>query len=87
MYTRGEREGGRERGGEGRDKGGTREGENWQKFTKIMQNCAKTSFLNPKETLVSLKKGQNRRFSLWKCAVGGCVWKYPETILSVCMKV
>ena len=50
------------------------------KFTKIMQNCAKTSLFAYK-TLVLLKKTvKYRRFNLWNCAVSGCVWTDPAWI-------
>ena len=48
------------------------------KFTKIMQNCAKTSPFSPMKSLFRWKTSQNRRFNRWKCAVSGCVWKCPE---------
>ena len=60
------------------------------KFTKVIQNCAKTyppfrlynnCFAFKK--MVYLKK--NRRFNLWTCAVSWCVWKCPEWILNVSM--
>ena len=56
-----------------------------QKFTKIMQNGAKTCPFSPKNHLFCFKNRSNRHFNPWKCAVSWCAWKCPKWILNVLM--
>ena len=58
------------------------------KFTKIMQNCAKTCPFSPLKTLVLIKKNPVKiDVSTYESVqyAGRCVWKYPAWILSVFM--
>ena len=67
----------------------TRQGKNMEISAKIHRNGAKIvqkqAFFRYKTLVLHKKKSKIRRFSLWKCAVSGCVWKHPAWILSVFM--